>query len=65
MECGGYKMIPKYKIKMIELMEEYAVERGRCANNCGEVIKDMEELIDNIVSENVKIMVSDNNGKRW
>ncbi len=58
-------MRPKDKIKMIELMEEYAAERSRCANNCGEVISDMEKLIDNIVNENVKIMVSDNNGKRW
>jgi hypothetical protein len=53
MECGGYKMRPKDKIKMIELMEEYAAERSRCANNCGEVIKEMEELIDDLASKNV------------
>lgn len=46
-------MIPKHKIKMIELMEEYAEERSKCANNCGQVIKDMEELIDDITSRNV------------
>ena len=46
-------MRPKDKIKMIELMEEYAAERSRCANNCGEVISDMEKLIDEIASKNV------------